>query len=131
MASFATHAELLTPEDIEWKAYEAGIKKNPPGRLLQNVLEFNKGAYETKMKLSDKDRDAIRKVAELTSDDELLSIANLPEVTISLEKFRTADPKTTRITIGWELNYTPAESEALGLKHKGAFDPRNTMYIEK
>lgn len=58
-----------------------------------------------------------------------MSIANMTEITISLEKFRAADPKTTRIVLGWQMDYTPEESRQLGLKHEGAYDPRKTIYV--
>ena len=44
--------------------------------------------------MTGKFRDCIRAVAKLTSDDELLRIAELPEVPVSLEKCRQLDPQT-------------------------------------
>ena len=127
MATFRTYAELLTPDSIQYKAYKAGIKKNRPGRLLQDILDQTGGVYEIKHVLSDSFREEIRQVAELTSDEELLRIARLPSISVSLEHFRHADPKTTRIVLGHSLSYTQEESERLGLAHKGPYDPRNTI----
>ena len=62
------------------KLYEAGIEKQRPGVVLADVLRQTGGAYETTTPLTEKFRDHIREVAELTSDDELLRIAELPEV---------------------------------------------------
>ena len=51
------------------------------------------GAYETTTPLTAKFRGYIREVAELTADDELLRIAELPEVPVSLENCRQLDPQ--------------------------------------
>ena len=70
----------------------------------------------------------VRKVAQLDGDMELMNIAELPAVAISLEHLRDVDPQT-RIVCGYQLNYAPGESERLGLKGGDSFDPRNTMVI--
>lgn len=127
MATFRTYAEVLTPDHIQYKMYKAGIKKNPPGHLLQTLLERTGGVYEVQHVLPDRVKEEIRKVAELSSDQELLRIASLPRIPVSLEQFRHADPKTTRIVLGHILSYTEDESERLGLTHKGPLDPRNTI----
>jgi hypothetical protein len=129
MARFTTYAEILTPDHAQMKAYTAGIQKNRPGLLLQGILERSGGAYETTTHISEKYREAIRKVAELTSDEKLLSVASLSEVVVSLEHLRHVDPQTTRIVLGWRLDYTAEESERLGLNHVGPYDPRNTILI--
>jgi hypothetical protein len=70
------------------------------------VLQRTGGAYETTTRLTPKFRGDIREIAELTSDGELLRIAGLPEVPVSLEHFRDADPQT-RILLGYRLDVTP------------------------
>jgi hypothetical protein len=127
MATFQAYAEILTPDHAQYKMYEAGIRKNRPGILLEDLLRQTGGAYEVRHILPPEFREDLRKVAELTSDQELLRIASLPEIPISLEHFRHADPKTTRIVFGHVLEYTPEESERLGLRHKGPYDPRTTI----
>src|SRR5258708_32318268 len=129
MGRFTTYAEILTSDHAQMKAYAAGIQKNHSGLFLQGILERSGGAYETTIHISEKSREAIRKVAELTSDKKLLSVANLSEVKVSLEHLRHADPQTTRIVLGWRLDYTAEESERLRLKHVGPYDPRNTIII--
>ena len=52
------------------------------------------GVYETTTQLTPKSRGDIREIAELTSDDELLAVAQLPEVPVSLEHLRHVDPHT-------------------------------------
>lgn len=128
MATFSTYAEVLTRDHIQWKAYESGIKKNPPGVPIGTILEHSGGVYENRIDLTDAFRAEARKVAELTSDSELLKIAGLPAVTVSLEHLRHLDPKT-RIVCGYELHYTAEESERLGLGHTGPYDPAKTILV--
>lgn len=130
MATFKVHADIVTPDSLVTKLYDAGLKKNTPGILLQDILQKNGGVYETKIGLSDRFREQIRKVALLTSDDELLRIADLPEVTISLQHLRGVDPYTTRIACGCSLDYTKEESDQLGLGHTGPYDPSTTVEVE-
>ena len=59
--------------------------------------------------MSEKFRFWIRAVARLTSDDELLRIADLPEVPVSLENCRQLDPQT-RIVMICRLDVSPAET---------------------
>ncbi len=127
MATFTAYAEILTPDHIQSKAYAAGIRKSPPGILLQDILRQTGGVYEVELDLPEKFREEILKVAELTSDEKLIHIASLPKAPVSLEHLRHADPRTTRIVLGHQLTPTPEESERLGLKHEGPYDPRNTI----
>jgi hypothetical protein len=130
VAAFTTYAEILTSDHPQWKAYTSGIKKMPPGLPLKDLLEQNGGVYALTIKLTDAFRRQVRKVAELTSDEALLDVANSTEVTISLDHFRHVDPAKTRIVCGYRLDYTKEESARLGLGHKGPYDPRNTMFNE-
>ena len=130
MATFKAYAEIITPDSLTVKLHEVGIRKPPPGILLQEILQKSGGVYETKIGLSHRLREEIRKVALLTSDDELLRIADLSEVTVSLEHLRSVDPHTTRIACGCSLDYTKEESEQLGLEHKGPYDPSTTVLVD-
>ena len=65
-----------------------------PGVVLADVLQRTGGVYETTTRLTLKFREDIREIAELTSDDELLKIAELPEVPVSVEHLRDVDPQT-------------------------------------
>ena len=103
MATFKTFAEVLRPDDIAVRAYEAGITKCPPRLTVADVLRRTGGVYETTLPLSPSFRDRLREVAELSGDEHLLRIAELTEVRVSLEKFRDLDPQT-RITIGCRLD---------------------------
>jgi hypothetical protein len=111
------------------KAYAAGIKKNPPGLILQDILRDTGGKYEINVALSESFREHIREVAQLTSDERLLGVANLSHVTVSLEHLRYLKPKT-RIVIGYRLDYTPEESKRLGTVDKSQYDPKTTMRID-
>lgn len=126
MATFATYAEVLTPQHVQMKMYAAGIREDPPGLVLQDILEETGGVYETMEVLSDDFRKQIREVAELTSDERLLSVANLSEIPVSLEHLRHVDPQTL-IVIGCRLSYTTEESDRLGLTDKRPPDPRTTI----
>jgi hypothetical protein len=127
MAEFTAYAEILTPDSIQYRAYAAGIKKNPPGVLLQDILEETGGTYQYEMYLTDEFRALVLKVARLTSDSRLAHIASLTKAPVPLEHLRHADPRTTRIVLGHRLNLTATESRRLGLKHEGPYDPRNTI----
>jgi len=81
----------------------------PLGFVLADVLRQTGGAYQTTTPMTGKFRDCIRAVAKLTSDDELLRIAELPEVPVSLENCRQLDPQTRFIMI-CRLDVSPAET---------------------
>src|ERR1700734_1497987 len=112
MASFRTYAEVLRPDDVTVKMHEAGIVERPPGLVLEDVIQGSGGVYEVTLPLGSRLQEEIREVAELTSDEQLLAIAKLGEVPISLEHFRHLDPQT-RIIMGCILDVTPEESERL------------------
>jgi hypothetical protein len=110
MATFRTYAEVLTPDHplmkpgrVKWSL--GGL----PGVVLADVLGRTGGAYETTTPLSEKFRDCIRAVAELTSDDDLRRIAELPEVPVSLENCRQLDPQAC-IAMICRLDVSPAET---------------------
>jgi hypothetical protein len=127
MATFTAYAKVLTPDDIQYRAHEAGIVKNPPGTLLEEILDWTGGVYEVQLPLGVKLREDIRRVAELTSDEELRRIASQPTAPVSLEHLRHLDPRTTRIVLGHMLTYAEGESERLGLGHQGPYDPSKTI----
>jgi hypothetical protein len=109
MAAFSTYAEVLRPDHVMMKMYRAGIEKRSPGVILADLLRQTGGACETTTPLTAKFRGYIREVAELTADDELLRIAELPEVPVSLENCRQLDPQT-RVVMFCRLDVSPAET---------------------
>jgi hypothetical protein len=129
MATFRTYAEVLRPDHAMVKFYEAGITERPPGLLLGDVLRRSGGIYVTTVPLTPKLREQIRAVAELTADEQLLKIAELSEVRLSLEHFRDLDPDT-RIVLGCRLDLAPGESERLGWKMEGPPDPKTTLLLD-
>jgi hypothetical protein len=84
-------------------------KGMPLGFVLADVLGRTGGAYQTTIPMTEKFRECIRAVAKLTSDDELLRIAELPEVPVSLENCRQLDPQTRFVMI-CRLDVSPAET---------------------
>ena len=145
MATFRTYAEVLRPDHPMMKNYQAAIARRPsryrpdeleqamraePGVVLGDVLQQTGGAYETTTRLTPKFREDIREIAELTSDDHLLRIAELPEVPVSLEHLRHADPQT-RILVGYRLDVSPAESPLLRRKLALPPDPRITLHFDE
>jgi len=107
MATFSTSAEALAPDH---PLLQRGPGKgSPPGFVLADVLRQTGGAYETTTAMTGKFRDCIRAVARLTADDDLLHIAELPEVPVSLESFRQLDPQT-RFVMVCRLDVSPAET---------------------
>jgi hypothetical protein len=81
----------------------------PSAFVLADVLGQTGGAYETMAPMTEKFRDCIRAVARLTSDEELLRIAELSEVPVSLENCRHLDPQT-RFVMVCRLDMSPAET---------------------
>src|SRR5215831_21281134 len=79
MAIFRAYAKVLEPGDPAVRLYEAGVRMCPgqPGLLLADVLRRTGGVYETTTPLLPSLRDDIREVAELTSDPDLLAVADL------------------------------------------------------
>lgn len=110
MATFQAYAKVLEADDPAMRIYEAGLRAcpGPPGMLLADVLRRTGGIYETTTPLMPPLRDDIREVGELTSDPELLKLAALTEVPVSLEHLRGLDLQT-RIVIRSELIYEADE----------------------
>ena len=119
MAIFLAYAKVLEPGDPAMRIYEAGLRTCPgqPGQLLADVLRRAGGGYETTTPLPPQLRDDIREVAELTSDAELLAIADLSEVPVTLDHLRGLDPQT-RIIIRAELRYEADEGERVSSARK-------------
>ena len=101
-----------------------------PGVVLGDVLQRTGGAYETTTQLMPKMREDIREIAELTSDDQLLAVSELPGVPVSLEHLRHVDPHT-RIVVGCRLDVTPAESPRLRRRLALPPDPRITLHLDE
>lgn len=108
MATFRTFAEVLRPDHVQVKAYEAGLTCGPPGLVLAEVLRRTGGVYETTLPLTPGMRARLRDVAELTSDEDLRRIAELSEVSVPLGHLRHLDP-LTRIVVGARLDLTDDE----------------------
>ena len=145
MATFRTYAEVLRPDHplmknkartTSWspsRYRSAGIEQDmraEPGVVLADVLQRTGGAYETMTRLTPKFRGDLREIAELTSDGELLRIAELPEVPVSLEHLRHVDPQT-RILVGYRLDVTPAESPRLRRRLALPPDPGITLHFDE
>ena len=145
MATFRTYAEVLRPDHPMTKNYRASITWRPsryrpaeleqdrraePGVVLGDVLAQTGGVYETTTRMTPKFREDIREIAELASDDQLLRIAELPEVPVSLEHLRNVDPQT-RIVVGYRLDVTPAESPRLRRRLTLPPDPRITLHFDE
>jgi hypothetical protein len=64
VATFRTYAEVLRPDHVQVKAYEAGLTCRPPGLVLANVLARNGGVYETTLPFTPGMRSELRDVAE-------------------------------------------------------------------
>ena len=109
MATFSTYAEVLRPDHVMMKMYRAGVEKQHPGVVLADLLRQTGGAYETTTPLTERFRGYIREVAELTADDELLRIAELSQVPVSLENCRQVDTETRVVMIS-RLDVSPAET---------------------
>jgi hypothetical protein len=110
MATFSTYAEVLMDDHPLMKLAQRMWRTNrPPGVVLADVLRQTGGAYETAIPLTETFRGYIREVAELTSDDDLRRIAELPEVTVSLENCRQLDPQS-RVVMFSRLDVSPAET---------------------
>jgi hypothetical protein len=145
MATFRTYAEVLRPDHPMMKNYARATKWRPsayrsaeieqamraePGVVLGDVLQRTGGVYETTTGLMPKFREDIREIAELTSDDQLLAVSELPEVPVSLEHLRHVDPQT-RIVVGYRLDVTPAESPRLRGRLALPPDPRITLHLDE
>ena len=145
MATFRTYAEVLRPDHPLRKNKARATSWSPsryrsaeieqdmraePGVVIADVLQRTGGAYETTTRLTPKFREDIREIAELTSDDELLRIAEFPEVPVSLEHFRDVDPQT-RILVGYRLDVTPAGEPWLRRRLALPPDPRITLHFDE
>ena len=139
MATFRTYAEALRPDHPLMKIHKAALTWRPsryrpaeiervmraePGIVLGDVLQRTSGVYQTTTRMTPKFREDIREIAELTSDDQLLGIAELAEVPVSLEHLRQADPNT-RILIGYRLDVTPAGAHGCVVGWRFRLTPRS------
>jgi len=129
MATFGTFAEVITTDSLGWQAYVAGIQKKLPGTPLKEILKRTGGVYENKLEMPATFRKQVRDVAGLTNDQDLMKIAELPEVVISLEHFRHTDPET-RIDLGYFLTLTPEEIERLDANRYVPHDPKKTLAVK-
>jgi hypothetical protein len=145
MATFRTYAEVLKPDHPMMRNYKASLTWRPsryrpaeldrdmraePGVVLGEVLRRTGGVYETTTRLTPKFREDIREIAELTSDDQLLRVSELPEVPVSLEHLRHVDPRT-RILVGYRLDVTAAESPRLRRRRALPPDPRIMLHFDE
>ena len=145
MATFRTYAEVLKPDHPMMRNYKASLTWRPsryrpaeldrdmraePGVVLGDVLRRTGGVYETTTRLTPEFREHIRGIAELTSDEELLRVSELPEVPVSLEHLRHVD-RQTRILVGYRLDVTPAESPGLRRRHGLPPDPRIMLHFDE
>ena len=145
MATFTTYAEILSPDHPMMKIRRTATTWRPsryrpaaieqamradPAVVLGDILQRTGGTYETTTRLTPKFRADIREIAELASDDRLLRIAELPEVPVSLEQLRHADPQT-RIVVGYRLDVTPAESPRLRRRLALPPDPAITLHFDE
>ena len=144
IASFRTYAEVLRPDHPLMKNKARATSWSPsryrsaeieqdmraePGVVLGNVLRQT-GGEETTTRLTPNFREDLREIAKLTSDDELLRIAELPEVPVSLGHLRQVDPQT-RILVGYRLDVSPAESPRLRRRLALPPDPRITLHVDE
>ena len=145
MATFRTYAEVLGPDHPLMRIHKAGLTWRPsryrpadieqgmraePGVVLEDVLRRTGGVYETTTRLTPKFREDIRQIAELTSDEELLRVSELPEVPVSLEHLRHVD-RQTRILVGYRLDVAPAESPRLRRRHALPPDLRIMLHFDE
>jgi len=132
MATFTGYADIVTPQHVLYKMYAAGIKKTPPGHRLGDLLKETGGVYEIELVIPEDMRANIRRVAELSSDEELQAIAERGTAPVSLEHLRGVDPQTL-IVYGHYLGYTEEEGERLRLSPDQApdLDPKTTMYWDR
>jgi hypothetical protein len=80
--------------------------------------------------MTPKFREDIREIAELASDDRLLTIAELAGVPVALEHLRQVD-RRTRIVIGYRLDVTPAESPRLRRRLALPPDPAIALHLDE
>ena len=111
MATFRTYAEVLRPDHPQVAAHKTGLTCRPPGTVLGEILERT-GVYETTLPLAPQMREDMRELAGFSSDERLGQLADVGEVTVSLEHLRHLD-LATRIVVGARIDYTPEESEWL------------------
>ena len=113
MATFRAYAKVLEPDDPTMRIYQAGLPAcpGPPGLLLADVLRRTGGVYHTTTPLIPHLRDDIREVAELTSDAELLAIAELTEVPAPS---RTCAASTSRRASSLGPSFTMRQTKAHG-----------------
>jgi hypothetical protein len=145
MAAFRTYAEFLRPDHPMMRNYKASLSWRPsryrpaglerdvraePGVVLGDVLRRARGVYETTTRLTPEFREDIREIAQLTSDEELLRVSELPEVPVSLEHLRHVD-RQTRVLVGYRLDVTAAESPRLRRRHALPPDSRIMLHFDE
>jgi hypothetical protein len=109
----STYADVLTSDHPMARAIADGYKRTP-GTLLQDILNQTGGRYEVTMELPLKFREDLRRLAELTSDEKLATLAGQKELIVSLDHLRKHDPRTTRIVYGCRLDREPDDGDLPG-----------------
>ena len=115
VAIIRPYAEVLRPDHVMVKAYEAGLTCGLPGLVLADILQRSGGIWETTVPVSPLMHEDLQELAELTSDEQLRKLAELSEVRVPLRHLRRLDPQT-RIVLGFRLDYTDAERQWLSSK---------------
>ena len=129
MARFTTFADVLSPDSISWVAYTSGVSKNAPGVPIKEILKRTGGVYENRLEMPDSFREQLRTAGRLAGNEELVEIAKLSTVNISLEHLREVNPNT-RIVVGYGIEYTDEESAVLGLNREQTPDPKRTVEVD-
>jgi hypothetical protein len=126
-----THTASLTWRPSRHRPAEIErVLRAEPGVVLADVLQRTGGVFETTTPMTPTFREGIREIAELASDDQLLRIAELAEVPVSLEHLRQVDPQT-RLLIGYRLDVTAAECPRLRRRLALPPDPRITLHFNE
>lgn len=108
-----TFAEVLGSEELAKPLRGVG---GSGGRPLREYVELSRGTYIYDMPLSPIDRDRLRRSARFIGDDrEIREISTTGAVRISLEHLRSHDVDTAVVRVGYLIEYSPDEVDALGL----------------
>jgi hypothetical protein len=118
MAHLQSFAEIVGAEELTGPLNETGASQ---GRTLREYLDLSKGTYVLDIPVPSVDRQRLREVAELSGDGWLAGVATTGTVSVSLEHLRDRDADKTFVRVGYKIDYSEDEVQALGIEN---IDPR-------
>lgn len=108
---------------IHWRAQELAQEQRRSGRAVHEVLSEAGATNQIKIFLDDSSKALFARAAQLPGNSFLAEVASLGYVTVDVSSLK-ARGRDDRVLVGFEINWTEAESKRLGLTDPSPQGPR-------